>query len=172
MRMHYPGYNAYKPGDAWFISDRTGQRFRRSQMVVEWTGLRVGPGEVDPRPPQQYAPNIYPEGLPFIDSRPPQDFPDRLADDTTLYPIVGGIAATDGLIAHPANGQDLGPGSISPQDFLESVEIVTGELSDGTGGVIGDGGSGIIGVTSVGVPQGPNVLEDDVTFITGRVFSK
>lgn len=140
-------------------------------MRVEWDNLRVCGPCLDPPPPQLFPPNVYPEGLPFLDARPPQDYPDRLQDDTTLQPIVGGIMATNGLTAKPANGQDLGPGSISPQDVLETVEVVIGELG-ANGGVLGDGSGGILGVTGTGVPQGPNVLEDDITFITGRVYAK
>lgn len=139
-------------------------------MYVEWDNLRVDIKCLDPPPPQLTPPNVFPEGLPFQDSRPPQDFPDRLTDDTTLQPISGGIAATNGLYYTAPNGQNLGPGALSPQDFLESVQIEA-ELGAGGGEVIGGGGGVIIGVTTTGTPQGPNVLEDDITFITGRVFA-
>lgn len=170
MTIRYPGYNIYR-GGAYFICDICGQRHRRTQMLVEWDNLRVDKKCWSPPPPQLTPPNVFPEGLPFLDSRPPQDYPDRLQDDTTLHPIVGGIAATVGLIWHPANGQDLGPGAISPQDFIETVQIEA-ELGTGTGSVIGGGGGTIIGVTTTGVPQGPGVIEDDITFITGRVYAK
>ena len=135
----YRNYDGYIPGDAYFISDRTSKRFRRSQMVVEWTGLRVGPGEADPRPPQLTPPNVYPEGIPFMDARPPQDDPDRLQDDTTLQSVTGGFIVSPPGQLYP-NGQQQQPGAFSPQMLVESP-----------------------------TPVGPNVLSDDITFITGKV---
>ena len=116
---HYPGYDGYIPGNAYFISDRTSKQFRRSQMVVEWTGLRVGPGEADPRPPQLTPPNVYPEGIPFMDARPPQDDPDRLQDDTTLQSVTGGFIVSPPGQLYP-NGQQQQPGAFSPQMLVES----------------------------------------------------
>lgn len=131
----YAGYDGYRPRDAYAICDRCGQRIRRSQMFTEWTGLKVDIRCLDPRPPQMQPPNVYPEGIPFIDARVPQDYPDRLTDDTYLQPVTGGIKAPFGV----ENAQ--GPGALSPLSIEETP-----------------------------LPQGPTVLEDDVTFITGPVF--
>lgn len=108
-------------------------------MQTEWTGLKVDIGCLDPRPPQMQPPNVYPEGIPFIDARVPQDYPDRLTDDTALQSVTGGMAVQPG--ATDPNGQNQVPGALSPLSIEESP-----------------------------LPQGPNVLEDDVTFITGPVF--
>lgn len=137
-KRSYSGYDGYRPGNAYFICDRCSGRFRRSKMLTEWTGLKVDALCLDPRPPQMQPPNIYPEGLPFFDARPPQDLPDRLQDDTSLQAVTGGIQAPYGQL-YP-NGQNQQPGALSP---LEIVETPT--------------------------PQGPNVLQDDITFITGVV---
>lgn len=107
-------------------------------MYVEWDGLRVDAKCLDPRPPQMQPPDVYPEGLPFQDARPPQDHPDRLTDDTALQSVTGGIAVKSG-VSDP-NGQNQGPGALSPLNIVESP-----------------------------TPQGANVLEDDITFITGPV---
>lgn len=107
-------------------------------MLTEWTGLKVDVKCLDPRPPQMQPPNIFPEGIPFYDARPPQDRPDRLQDDTSLQSVTGGMLAPYGEL-YP-NGQNQQPGSLSP---LQLVETPT--------------------------PQGPNVLADDITFITGVV---
>lgn len=167
----YPNYDTYRPGNAWFICDRCGQRHRRSAMFTEWDGLKVDAKCLDPRPPQMMPPNVYPEGIPFYDARPPQDQPDRLVDDTTLYAIVGGIAATTGLYASPT-GQALGPGALSPQDIVETVPVTSVLVLDTESGlpVLQENGQPIF-ITVPGVPQGPNVLEDDITFITGPVFA-
>lgn len=127
--------NTYIPGDAWFTCDRCSQRWRRSRMIVEWTNLRVCPKCLDPRPPQMMPPNVYPEGIPFPDARPPQDNPDDMGDDTSLYSVTGGQAATIGQ--YDAN---TSVGSLSPQPVLQTP-----------------------------VPQGPNVLTDDVAIRTGPI---
>jgi hypothetical protein len=37
---------------AWGFSDRSGFRYRLSEMVVEWNGMKVGPDEYEPKHPQ------------------------------------------------------------------------------------------------------------------------
>ena len=138
-RSIYNGGDTYA-GGAYFACDRCGQRHRRSKMHVEWDNLRVDAKCLDPRPPQMNPPNVYPEGEPFPDARPPQDLPDRLQDDTSLQSVTGGfIVAPPGQL-YP-NGQQVQPGALSPQNLVENP-----------------------------TPQGPNVLEDDITFITGPVY--
>lgn len=113
-RASYPGYDGYTPGNAYFICDVCGQRFRRSAMLTRWDNLKVDAKCNDPRPPQMFPPNIYPEGIPFPDARPPQDNPDRLWDDTTLESVLGGFKVKPWGQLHN-DGQDNGPGSLSPQ---------------------------------------------------------
>lgn len=134
----YANYDVYRPGNAYYICDRCGQRHRRSGMITEWTGLKVDAKCLDPRPPQMEPPAVYPEGIPFLDARPPQDNPDRLTDDTSLQSISGGIGIQYGAL-YP-DGQNQQIGAMSPLSIEESP-----------------------------VPLGPGVLEDDITFITGRV---
>lgn len=152
MRAGYWGYNGYRAGNAYFICDRCSQRWRRSRMQVEWDNLRVCPPCLDPRPPQMQPPDVYPEGIPFLDARPPGDNPDRLVDDTGLQSGLGGLYVVDGLTG-PLNQQ---PGSISPQPFTESIEAEPNDAEPGQ-------------PAGIGTPIGPNVLADDVTFITGPV---
>lgn len=113
-RFGYPGYDNYQPGNAYFICDVCGQRFRRSAMLTRWDNLKVDAACNDPRPPQMFPPNIYPEGIPFPDARPPQDNPDRLWDDTALESVIGGFKVKPWGQLHN-DGQDNGPGSLSPQ---------------------------------------------------------
>ena len=63
----------YIAGNPWFICDRCGQKYRRAQMRREWSGLIVDAQCLDPRPPEMTPPDIYPEGMPVRDPRPPQD---------------------------------------------------------------------------------------------------
>lgn len=134
------------PGGAWFTCDRCSQRVRRSAMFTEWDGLKVCAPCLDPRPPQMFPPDVYPEGLPFPDTRPPQDSPDRLVDDTILNPVAGGIQATNGLYGgYYPNGQLAPPGAMSPQPVIVDT-IPPGQT-------------------------GPAVLTDMKTLRTGPVFS-
>lgn len=128
---------------AWFICDVCGQRHRRKNMFVRWDNLRVDWRCNDPRPPQMSPPNVYPEGIPFPDARPPQDNPDRLGDDTFLVATKGGMLATDGGHYFLASGQGLPPGALSPKPILVDNVPKTG--------------------------PGPNVLTDDITLKVGVV---
>ena len=134
-------------GGAWAICDRCSQRWRRSQMIVEWDNLRVCRPCLDPRPPQMFAPDIYPEGIPFPDARPPQDNPDRLTDGSYLYAQVQGFTVTDGQ-GPPTfpNGQIAPLGAKSPQNVI--VDTVPANTP----------------------PVGPYRLADDVTLRTGVIF--
>ena len=37
---------------AWGFSDRSGFRYRLSEMITEWNGMKVGPDEYEPKHPQ------------------------------------------------------------------------------------------------------------------------
>jgi hypothetical protein len=133
--------STYIAGNAWFICDRCAQRWRRSQMLTEWDNLKVCPVCIDPRPPQMSPPLVFPEGLPFPDSRPPQDLPDRLQDGSALQAITGGVGVSVGVQPIYPSGQTSPDGALSPQNVLENP-----------------------------LPEpSANVLEDDVTIRTGPV---
>lgn len=149
----YQNYNAYRPGGGYFICDRCSQRWRRTFMLTEWTGLKVDAKCLDPRPPQMMPPDVFPEGMPFLDARVPQDNPDRLEDDTALQSVPGGFVVQVGQ-TYP-NGQNQQPGALSPLPVTESVTADPYDPEPGN--------------PSVGTPIGPDVLADDVTFITGPV---
>lgn len=123
-------------------------------MLVEWTNLRVDAKCLDPRPPQMQPPDVYPEGIPFFDAQPPQDNPDRLVDDTSLQSVAGGFVIRNG-VTYP-DGQYQQPGALSPQPITESITASPNNPEPGQ-------------PASIGTPIGPNVLADDVTFITGPV---
>ena len=143
----------YRPGGAYFICDVCSQRFRRTVMKVRWDNLRVDWKCNDPRPPQMSVPDVYPEGIPFVDARAPQDYPDRLVDDTSLHSTVGGFDVLPGQ-TYPY-GQVQQPGLLSPMPVTESITASPYVPEPGN--------------PTVGLPIGPNVLADDVTFITGPI---
>lgn len=133
--MKYISYtrDSYKSGDAWYICDRCSQRHRRSGMLTEWTGLKVDGKCIDPRPPQMFPADVYPEGIPFVDARPPQDNADRWTDTTYLSPGQGGIGATNGQII-----ASLGAGALSPRPILQTPvplgpNVLTDDITIRTG---------------------------------------
>jgi len=65
-------------------------------------------------------PDVYPEGMPFLDARPPQDNPDALVDGTHLQSVTGGFVATTGVEPDYNTGQTQGLGELSPQPIYNS----------------------------------------------------
>ena len=130
-------------GGAWAICDRCSQRWRRHQMVTEWDMLQVCPPCLDPKPPQMMPPDVYPEGIPFPDARPPQDNPDRLYDDSYLVAHADGFVVTTGTYPVYPNGQKAPIGAFSPQPVLVSpipadtplAKLVTDDVTLRTGPV-------------------------------------
>jgi hypothetical protein len=95
-------------------------------------------------------PDIYPEGIPFVDARPPQDNGDRLQDDSYLKAVAGGMGVQTGGKPVYGSGQPTPIGGVSPQDILvdpipkgtppsrlveDSVTLRTGLVTSSTGGV-------------------------------------
>ena len=89
-------------------------------LQVEWTNLRVCPPCLDPRPPQMDPPDVYPEGIPFTDARPPQDNPDLWMDSSTLQSTGGGVVVVAGGNFALPNGQVPPVGAVSPQTIVET----------------------------------------------------
>ena len=151
----YPGSDSYHPGGAWFICDVCSQRFRRAEMFSRWDNLRVDIKCLDPRPPQMTPPNVYPEGLPFVDARPPQDRPDRLEDDTTIAATIGGIYVLP-VGQEYLGGQNNQPGGLSPLPVTNSIPFLPNDQEPGQ-------------PSNIGYPLSPNLLTDDETFISGAI---
>lgn len=118
--------SSYRGADAYFICDVCGQRWRRSSMLVRWDNARVDWKCNDPRPPQMTPPDIYPEGMPFPDARPPQDNPDAVVDGSYLQSVTGGMVVSVGVRDTPLNGQTPPPGALSPQPILNSPPLALG----------------------------------------------
>ena len=177
--------NTWRSGNAWFTCDRCSQRWRRGDMLTEWTNLRVCPVCIDPRPPQMMPPNVYPEGIPFFDARPPQDNPDRLSDDTYLHPATGGIFAPNGGPPLMPNGQTLPIGALSPKELIENpVPYIDPYLLDDSDTFVNADDDGLFDTGVIGPPPplppiptipgqttatGANVIQDDITFKTGVI---
>lgn len=65
-------------------------------------------------------PDVYPEGMPFPDGRPPQDNGDLLGDASTLHPGIGTMGVDTGGQFTLPNGQVPPPGAVSPQTVVEN----------------------------------------------------
>jgi len=140
-------------------------------MLVEWTNLRVDRACLDPRPPQMTPPDVYPEGIPFFDARPPQDLPDRLEDDTYLHPVAGGITAPYGGTPNMPNGQVLPEGGLSPLNIIQSGPDNWAVDDTFLKPILDSSKADITGTLEEPVPYPPTVLEDDITIKTGPVWS-
>ena len=57
---------------AWGTSDRSGFRYRLSEMVTEWNGLKVGRDEYEPKHPQLEPIKVGPDPQALRDPRPDQ----------------------------------------------------------------------------------------------------
>lgn len=51
-------YGPYNPDDPWAVCQRTGFKVRHSDLVTEWTGLRVGRQWAEPKHPSLDIPPI------------------------------------------------------------------------------------------------------------------
>lgn len=59
-------------GKAYGISDRSGFRYRLSEMMKEWNGLLVGPDEFEPKHPQLTPPRNVVDAQALRNPRPQQ----------------------------------------------------------------------------------------------------
>ena len=100
---------AYASGkNAWGISDRSGRRYRLSEMKVEWTGAKVGPDEFEPKHPQLYPPKAYPDPQALRDPRPETQLSEQRAVQWGWNPVgfacIPGLSPSDNLVAQGSVG--------------------------------------------------------------------
>lgn len=58
--------------NAWGYSDRSGFRYRLSEMITEWNGAKVGPDEYEPKHPQLEPIQVGPDPQALREPRPDQ----------------------------------------------------------------------------------------------------
>ena len=165
--------DTYQGRNAYFICDECGQRWRRAEMHTRWDGLKVDWRCNDPRPPQMEPPDVYPEGMPFIDARPPQDNGDALVDQTHIWSAMGGMAITDGVTPTIPSGQKADVGSLSPRPILNTP---TGQAGSSGFTLITQTGQTITTQTSQAIDTQGNIVTQSVydsiatrTIRTGKV---
>lgn len=61
---------SYIPGGTYGICDVCGFQYRLRELKKRWDGLMVCKSDFDPRPPEQKAPNVRPEGVAKPNARP------------------------------------------------------------------------------------------------------
>jgi hypothetical protein len=88
---------------AWGISDRSGRRYRLSEMKVEWTGAKVGPDEFEPKQPQLYPPKVGPDPQALRNPRPESDLAEQRQIQWGWNPVgfnyQPGLSPEDNLVA-------------------------------------------------------------------------
>jgi hypothetical protein len=90
---------------AWGISDRSGKRYRLSEMKKEWTGLLVGPDEWEEKHPQLFPPRVGPDPQALRNPRPDRTEPavEVLLRNNPL--MSGGVGTNVITILEPGHGR-------------------------------------------------------------------
>lgn len=131
--------------NAWGFSDRSGFRYRLSEMVTEWNGSKVGPDEFEPKHEQLEPISPGPDPQALYDPRPENNiisasvtFPVFSTQTLTYVPtlrmkgVVGSVVSTGGgvLIAQTFTVTVSNPGSGNVY-FIDSVQQDTVNLTEG-----------------------------------------
>lgn len=121
---------------AWGFSDRSGFRYRLSEMMTEWNGMKVGPDEYEPKHPQLIQTHTGSDPEALFEPRPRNDtipvtvrFP-SFSTETFEYAV---IPVAVGLIGDVTFGGDV----ITPTDAT-----VTGVTATGSTGTVTASGTG------------------------------
>ena len=103
---------------AWGISDRSGRRYRLRDMMVEWTGAKVGPDEFDPKQPQLSAPKVGPDPQALKGPRPEPNLAEQRNIQYGFNPVgfnsIPGITPLSNLAPVGAIGTVTVTGVINP----------------------------------------------------------
>jgi hypothetical protein len=96
-------------GDALAVDDRTGFTVRQSEMVTEWTGLRVHHSREEPRHPQEFVHGVS-DHMNVEHARPPgvDQFVGPLIMTTTLEAAAGATSLTVVATTRAQAGDRLG----------------------------------------------------------------
>lgn len=160
---------------AWGFSDRSGFRYRLSEMMTEWNGMKVGPDEYEPKHPQLIQAHTGSDPEALFEPRPRNDsipitvrFP---SFNTATFEYVV-IPVAVGLIGDVTFGGDV----VTP--VTSSITGVSGTGSIGTVTASGTGGVTIAATYTVTVASylGANkyyingVRQDTVSLSEGSTY--
>ena len=131
--------------NAWGYSDRSGFRYRLSEMKTEWSGSKVGPDEFEPKHEQLEPISPGPDPQALYDPRPENNiisasvtFPVFSTQTLNYVPtlrmkgVVGSVVSTGGgiVIAQTFTVTVSNPGS-GNKYFIDSVQQDTVNLTEG-----------------------------------------
>ena len=92
--------------DAYGYSDRSGFRYRLSEMITEWNGLKVGPDEYEPKHPQLEPPSVGPDPQALHDPRPDQRTEVSVAVLLGVDPFLSGSSGSAVItVIEPSHGR-------------------------------------------------------------------
>ena len=121
---------------AWGFSDRSGFRYRLSEMITEWNGMKVGPDEYEPKHPQLTQTHTGSDPQALFEPRPRNDtipvtvrFP-SFSTETFEYAL---IPIAVGLVGDVTFGGDV---------HTPVTEGVTGVSATGSIGTVTASGTG------------------------------
>ena len=121
---------------AWGFSDRSGFRYRLSEMMTEWNGMKVGPDEYEPKHPQLTQTHTGSDPQALFEPRPRNDtipvtvrFP-SFSTETFEYAL---IPIAVGLVGNVTFGGDV---------HTPVTEGVTGVSATGSIGTVTASGTG------------------------------
>ena len=132
--------------NAWGYSDRSGFRYRLSEMKTEWSGSKVGPDEFEPKHEQLEPISPGPDPQALYDPRPENNiisasvtFPVFSTQTLNYVPtlrmkgVVGSVVSTGGgiVIAQTFTVTVSNPGS-GNKYFIDSVQQDTVNLTEGS----------------------------------------
>lgn len=92
---------------AWGISDRSGRRYRLSEMKKEWNGLLVGPDEWEEKHPQLFPPRVGPDPQALQNPRPDRVEP-KVEVLLNLHPFSSTVSTNVITVFEPGHGRETG----------------------------------------------------------------
>tara|TARA_R100001510_G_C7613640_1_gene176433 strand:- start:78 stop:542 length:465 start_codon:yes stop_codon:yes gene_type:complete len=120
---------------AYFISDRSGQRYRYQDAKREWTGAIVGPDEFEPKHPQLFPVRNIADPQALRDPRPDTQniipvtitFPTfnlttvKYIPAPTINAVVGSVSVSGAV---PTSDITVSPTSVTAQFALGGISII------------------------------------------------
>ena len=142
---------------AWGFSDRSGFRYRLSEMMTEWNGMKVGPDEYEPKHPQLTQTHTGSDPQALFEPRPRNDtipvtvkFPSFNTEtfEYALIPVAVGLIGdvTVGGVVTPAAvtgvSSSAAVGSVTVTTTGVVTPTVTGTTATGSVGTVTASGTG------------------------------
>ncbi len=125
MAWGHPRNAGYRPGDPWYVCDRTGLDFRQSDMRKQWDGIWVNKWDWEPRHPQDFVKGIK-DHQAVYEPRPTIDSAIDNTTTTSAASSKGTFTVTLTSVTNIADGDAIG---ITRDDALVQWNAVDGTPS-------------------------------------------